>query len=216
MSRNAALSTGHARRPFYQTIVLLAFCVLLSSSCSVAGAHSWQCSAAEGTFSDHDIAVPETSTQFTGEMVIRKANGLSQWRPKARVVFTDRGSADYACRCNGVVATWYPDKPDFFLVSLSVDGKETPLGWVPYDKPVTFRLNFTRDGELKLEVGTGVVTGVSSFPKRNDLKLSCSTADVDFHVSLAPPAPRSPERCPFAAQEQWPAADIDRYCKARG
>jgi len=216
MSMNTALAAGHVRRPLYQAIPLLVLSALLCSSCSVAGAHSWQCSAAEGTLSDHDIAVPETSTQFTGEMVIRKANGLSQWRPTARVVFTDRGSAEYACRCNGVVATWYPDNPDFFRVSLLVDGKETPLGSVPYDKPVTFKLTFTRDGELKLEVGTGVVTGVSSFPKRNDLHLSCSTADVDFHVTLAPPDPHSPERCPFAAQEQWPAADVDRYCKVRG
>lgn len=216
MRRSSALSEGHVRRPSYRIISLLAFCAMLSSSCSVAGAQSWQCHAPEGTFSDHDIAVSETVTQFTGEMMIRRANGLSRWHPTARVAFTDLQRDPSGCRCNGVVATWYPDKPDYFLVSLLVDGKETSLGLVPYDKPVSFKLTFTRDGELRLEVGTGVVTGVSSFPKRNDLYLGCSTADVDFHVTLAAPAPHSPERCPFAAQEQWPAADVDRYCRVRG
>jgi len=181
----------------------------------MANAWSWQCHAPEGTFADHDIAVPETVRQFTGEMMIRKANGLSKWHPTAKVAFTDLDLAAPGCHCNGVVATWYPERPNFFLVSLSVDGKETPLGLVPYDKPVTFKLTFAWDGALKLEVGTGVATGMSSIPKRNNLNMSCSTADVDFNVTVVPPEQPSPERCPFAAREQWTAADIDHYCKVR-
>jgi hypothetical protein len=215
MSGNAASLSGRAGRRLCRTGPLLALCVLLSSSCSVANAQSWQCHAPAGAFADHDIAVPATATQFTGEMVIHKAQGLSRWHPTAKVAFTDLDLAASGCHCNGVVATWYPERPDTFLVSLSVDGKETPLGLVPYDKPVTFKLTFAWDGALKLEVGTGVATGRSAMPKRNNLHLSCSTADVDFNIVVAPPLARSPERCPFAAQEQWPAADVDRYCRVR-
>ncbi|MGY4399150.1 hypothetical protein ACVWZA_004363 [Sphingomonas sp. UYAg733] len=215
MSGSAALTIGRARRRLCRTSPLIALCALLSSSCSSANAQSWQCRAPQGTFAHHDIGVPETATQFTGEMMIRKANGLSKWRPTAKVAFTDLGLDASECHCNGIVATWYPEDPDFFLVSLTVDGEKTVLGRVPYDKPVTFKLTFAWDGALKLEVGTGVATGMSSMPKRNNLQLSCSTADVDFNVTVAPPEQRSPERCAFAAQEQWTAADVDRYCKVR-
>ncbi|WEJ97963.1 MAG: hypothetical protein P0Y59_13435 [Candidatus Sphingomonas phytovorans] len=216
MSVSVAFATGRAHRRLSRTGPLIALCLLFSSSCSNAEAQSWQCRTPAGTFASHDIAVPEATTQFTGEMMIRKANGLSQWHPTAKVAFNDLDLAGAGCRCNGVVATWYPENPDFFLVSLSVDGRQIPLGLVPYDKPVTFKLTFARDGALKLEVGTGVTTGRSSIPKRNNLHLSCSTADVDFKVTVIPPVEeRSPERCPFAAQEQWSAADIDRYCKVR-
>ncbi len=219
MSGTAAFATGRTRRRLCRTGPLLALCVLLSSSCSVAkaqsGAQSWQCHAPEGTFDYHDIDVPRAATQLTGEMMIRKANGLSQWRPRARVAFNDLRLADSGCHCNGVVATWYPEHPDTFLVSLAVDGKETPLGTVPYDKPVKFKLTFAWDGALKLEVGNRVVTGQSSTPIRNNLDMSCSTADVDFNITVVPPVPPSPERCAFAAREQWSGADFERYCRAR-
>jgi hypothetical protein len=214
MRENAAFATGRARRWSWRGGPLIALCLLLSSSCSAAQAQSWQCRAPEGAFADHDIAVPESATEFSGAMIIHKANGLSRWHPTAKVAFTDLDLAASGCHCNGVVATWYPEYPDKFLVSLSVDGKETPLGLVPYDKPVTFKLNFAWDGALRLAVGTGVATGMSSIPKRNNLTMSCSTADVDFTVTVAPPPPHTPERCPYAAREQWPAADIDRYCRA--
>jgi hypothetical protein len=215
MSVSKALATSRAG--LRRTSPLIALCLFFSSSCSVAEAQSWQCRAPEGAFDNHEIAVPEASTQFSGEMMIRKANGLSQWHPTAKVSFTDRDLATPGCQCNGVVATWYPENPETFLVSLAVDGKQVPLGLVPYDKPVTFKLDFARDGALKLEVGTGVTTGRSSMPKRNTLRMSCSTADVDFKVTVVPAVEeRSPERCPFAAQEQWTAADVDRYCRARG
>jgi hypothetical protein len=154
--------------------------------------------------------------QFTGSMMIRKANGLSKWHPTAQVGFTDLGFTEDGCHCNGIVATWHPEYPDAFLVSLLADGKEIELGLVPYDKPVTFKLTFARDGALKLEVGSGVATGRSAITKRNNLHMSCSTADVDFDVTVATPVEqRSPERCPFAAQEQWTAEDVDRYCRVR-
>ena len=216
MSGSAAPATGRARERFGRTSPLLALCALLSSSCSVANAQSWQCHAPEGTFAEHDIAVPQTATEFTGEMMIHKANGLSRWHPTARVAFNDLGFDAAACHCDGVVATWYPEHPDSYLVSLLVDGKAIPLGHVPYDKPVKFKLTFTWDAELKLEVGTDVVTATAPNPTRNNLHMSCSTADVDFTVTVAPPVPPSPERCPFAAREQWSAADVDRYCKVHG
>lgn len=217
MRGNTASATGRTRH-LLGRIFPLGLCALLASSCSVASAHaqSWQCRAPEGSFANHDIAVPETATQFTGEMVIKKANGLSRWRPTAKVAFTELPAAASGCRCNGVVATWYPQTPDSFLVSLLADGKEIPLGLVPYDKPVTYQLTFNPDGELKLEVGTGVAKGRSSTPRRNNLHLSCSTADVDFHVRVAGSPPRSSERCPFAAKEQWSREDVKRLCKAGG
>jgi hypothetical protein len=214
MSGRTVFAAGRTRRRLRRTGSLIAFCALLS--CSGANAQSWQCQAPEGAFAEHDIGVPETVTQVTGEMMIRKANGLSRWHPTARVAFTDLDLTASECHCNGVVATWYPEKPDSFQVALSVDGKQVPLGFVPYDKPVTFKLSFAWDGALKLEVGSGVVTGMSAIPKRNNLHLSCSTADVDFKVTVVPPVEeRSPERCPFAAREQWTTADIERYCMVR-
>lgn len=217
MSVFVAFATGRARRRLGRTGASIALCLLFSSFCSVADAQSWQCRAPEGSFANHEIEVSEATTQFSGEMVIHRANGLSRWHPTAKVVFTDRDLAAAGCACNGVVATWYPENPETFLVSLSVDGKQVPLGLVPYDKPVTFTLDFARDGALKLEVGTGVATGRSAVPKRNTLRMSCSTADVAFKVAVVPVVEaRSPERCPFAAQEQWTRAEVDRYCKVRG
>jgi hypothetical protein len=216
MSGNMIPAAWRARRWRRSTRSLAALCLLLSGSCSAANAHTWQCHAREGSFADHDSAVPETATQFTGSMMIRKANGLSKWHPTAQVGFTDLGFTEDGCHCNGIVATWHPEYPDAFLVSLLADGKEIELGLVPYDKPVTFKLTFARDGALKLEVGSGVATGRSAITKRNNLHMSCSTADVDFDVTVATPVEqRSPERCPFAAQEQWTAEDVDRYCRVR-
>jgi len=219
MSGKAASATSRARRRLCLTSPLIALCALLSGSCSFAqaqsGPQSWQCRAPEGAFDDHDIDVPRAATQFTGEMTISKRNGPSQWRPTARVGFTDLRLADSGCHCNGVVATWYPDYPHSFLVSLAVDGKEIPLGLVPDDKPVTFKLSFTWDGALTLEVGNRVVTGQSSTPIRDNLHMSCSTADVDFNITVVPPPGPSPERCAFAAREQWSGTDVDRYCRSR-
>ncbi len=214
MSATVTLATGRARR-LGRTAPLLALCALLASSCSGANAQSWQCRAPEGTFADHDVAVPPNVTQLTGEMMIRKSNGLSQWHPTAKVAFNDSALAGSACHCNGIVATWYPEHPDSYLVSLSVDGKEIPAGRVPYDQPVKFALTFTWDGELKLEVGDQVTTATAPDPIRNNLHFSCSSADVDFNVTVVPPPPPSTERCAFAAREQWSGADFERYCKLR-
>jgi hypothetical protein len=216
MRGNATFTTGHAYRRLGRAGPLIALCALLCSSCSGANAQSWQCRAPEGTFVEHDIAVPPNVTQFTGEMMISKSNGLSRWRPTAKVAFNDSDAATPGCHCNGVVATWYPEQPDSYLVSLSVDGKQIPAGRVPYGKPVKFKLTYTWDAKLKLELGDNVVTGTTPNPTRNNLHYSCSTADVDFNVTVAPPPAPSPERCPYAAQEQWSGADVDRYCKTRG
>lgn len=159
---------------------MIALCALFSSSCSAANAQSWQCHAREGTFDTHDIAVAQNITQVTGEMMIRKANGLSQWNPTAKVAFTDLNSGGPECHCNGIIATWHPEYPDSFEVKLAVDGKNESLGFVPYDKPVKFKLTFAWNGALKLEVGTQVATGMAPTPIRNNLELSCSTADVDL------------------------------------
>ncbi|MES2288252.1 MAG: hypothetical protein V4530_00835 [Pseudomonadota bacterium] len=161
---------------------LVAICALFSSACAAADGHSWQCSAPEGSFSAHDLDVPETATQITGEMMIVKANGASGWRPSAKIAFTDRDSNSPDCHCNGVVATWYPQDPEFLYVFLSIDGQNVTLGKVPYGKPVKFKLKFASDGVLSLEVGTGLKTGISSATKRNNLHLSCSTADADFRL----------------------------------
>ena len=216
MSGNTGFASGRAWPSLRRTIPLLALSALLSSSCSVATAQTWQCNAPEGTFAEHDIAVPRGTIEFSGEMMIRKANGLSQWNPTAKVAFTDPRLYASECHCNGVVATWQRENPDSFLISLSADGKETPLGPAPYDKPVIFKINFTWDGVLTLEVGNRVVTSRVPSQMRDNLHLSCSTADVDFTIAVAPPPKRTPERCPFAAQEQWTQEDLDRYCKVGG
>lgn len=214
MRGNATFTTGHARRRLWLTGPLLASCALLCGSCSGAKAQSWQCRAPEGTFAEHEIAVPRNVTQFSGEMTISKASGLSQWHPTARVAFNDVALADSGCHCNGILVTWDPEHLDSYLVSLTVDGKAIPLGHRPYDKPLKFKLTFTWDGELKLEAGDKVATATAPDPTRNNLHMSCSSGDVDFTVTVAPPPPPSPERCPFAAREQWSGADVDRYCKA--
>ncbi|GAA0335956.1 hypothetical protein GCM10009087_53010 [Sphingomonas oligophenolica] len=216
MRGSTVFATARVRPLLRRAIPLLALGALLSGTCSAATAQSWQCHAPQGTYDERDIDVPRAATQFTGAMTIHKAPGPGQWNPTATIAFNDLGLADSGCHCNGIVATLYPDNPASFLVSLSADGKETPLGLVPYDKPVKFNLTFTWDGKLRLEVGTGVVTGTSSTPLRNNLHLSCSTADVDFEVAVIPPVPPAPERCPFAAQEQWAQADVERYCKIGG
>lgn len=215
MSGREAFATGRAARRLRRATRLLALGALLSSYCSVANAQSWQCRAPAGTFADRDIAVPRAATQISGEMTIRKAKGPGKWYPTVKVGFTDLGLAASGCHCNGIVAAWHPATPGSFLISLSVDGKETPLGLVPDDKPVAFKLNFAWDGALKLEVGDRVATGMSSTPIRDNLHLSCSTADVDFNIVVAPPPDHAPERCPFAAREQWTAAEVDRYCRVR-
>jgi len=216
MSGNAPFAVDRARRRTLVASPLIVLCALLTTSCSGAAAQSWQCRAPEGTYADHDIDMPKTATQFTGEMMIRKADGLSRWHPTARVAFNDSGLAASGCHCNGVVATWYPENPDVVAVFLSVDGKQTPVAHVPYDKPVKFTLTFAWDGALKLEVGDAVATGQSSTPMRNNLHMSCSTADVDFAVTVAPSPKPAPERCAQAAREQWTREDVDRYCKATG
>ncbi len=196
--------------------LLTALGLLLVASGTAAQAQTWQCHARSGAFAAHDVALPEGATQFSGEMMIRKASWRGKWYPTAKVVFTDRELATSECHCNGVIATWYPDHPESFLLSLSVDGAKVPLGFVPYDRPITFRLTFAYNGSLKLEAAGKAVTGRSATLTRNNLHMSCSTANVDFNVNVAQPTEdRSPARCPYAAQEQWPAADIDRYCKVR-
>lgn len=109
MRGNTASATGRTRH-LLGRILPLGLCALLASSCSVAtaDAQSWQCRAPEGSFDNHDIAVPETATQFTGEMVIRKANGLSRWHPTAKIAFTAIPAAASGCRCNGVVEITVP------------------------------------------------------------------------------------------------------------
>lgn len=215
MSGSATLTTGHARR-LDRMSRLIAACLLVLGACSAANAHSWHCQAPAGKYADHDIAVPETTTQLTGEMVIHQAEGPTDWRPMARIGFTDLGLEAPGCHCNAIVATWYPEHPDSFYLALSVDGEQTPLGLVPADKPVKFKLTFAWDGGLKLEVGDAVATGRSSTPRRNNLELSCSTADVAFNdVEIWQSNERTPERCPFAAQERWLAQDVERYCRVR-
>lgn len=216
MSGNTLLAADRARQRIGRASPLIALCALLASSCSGASAQSWQCRAPAGTFAEHDVDLPRNATQLTGEMMIRKAEGLSRWRPTARVAFNDVGHGDPACHCNGVVATWYPENPDVFAVFLSVDGKQIPVGHVPYDKPVRFKLTFTWDGELKLELGDVVKTAQSETPIRNNLTMSCSTADVDFNVTVVPPEKPSTARCVLAAREQWSGEDYERYCKAHG
>lgn len=186
MSRNAAVAIGRVRRQRYGAELFLSFCGMCAIAWSPADAHTWQCRAPDGSFAEQNFPVSQTATQFTGQMVIRKADGLSEWHPTAKVAFTDVDLAASGCHCNGIVATWYRERPDYFLVSLSADGHQIPLGLVPYDKPVTFKLTFAQDGMLRLEVGTGMATGRTTSPKRNNLQLSCSTASVDFDVAVAP------------------------------
>jgi hypothetical protein len=216
MSGKAPVAGDRARRRIGRASPLIALCVLLCGSCSGAKAQSWQCRAPEGTFADHDIEMPKNATQLTGEMMIRKAAGLSRWHPTARVAFNDTELADSGCHCNGVVATWYPENPDVFAVFLSVDGKQIPVGHVPYDKPVRFKLSFSWDGALKLELGDVVETAQSATPIRDNLHMSCSTADADFSVTVVPPEKPSTARCALAAREQWSGEDFERYCRAHG
>lgn len=216
MSGRAAPMTARAHPRPRRTAPLIALCALLTTSCSTANAQSWQCRAPEGTYEDHDIAVTAAVTEVSGEMMIRKSNGLSRWHPTARVAFNDLRISDADCHCNGIVATWFPEQPDTYQLSLLVDGKEEPFARAPYGKPVKFKLSFAWDGALKLEVGKLVATGMSQTPMRNNLHLGCSTADTDFTLAIVPAPKPAPERCAVAAREQWSAEDVDRYCRPGG
>src|ERR1700758_4134088 len=92
MSGRAALATAHGRHRLRRTAPLIALSTLLVGS--AANAQSWQCRAPEGTYQDHDIAVTAAVTEVSGEMMIRKANGLSRWHPTARVAFNDLRISD--------------------------------------------------------------------------------------------------------------------------
>lgn len=124
--------------------------------------------------------VPETATQFSGEMLIHRADEGSEWRPNAKVAFTDSDADPGACHCNGIVATWYPQDPKVVYVYLSVEGVNIELGRVLYGKPIKFKFTATLDGNLKLEVEDQVKVFGAVTLKRNNLHLSCSTADVEF------------------------------------
>ena len=216
MSGYAALATRRAQRRLWRAVPLFALGALLSGACSAANAQSWQCRAREGTYDYHDIPVTAAVTEVSGEMMIRKSNGLSKWNPTARVAFIDTRLAESDCHCNGIVATWFPEQPDTYQVSLLVDGKEEPFVRVHYGTPVKFKLSFAWDGALKLEMGGLVATGNSQTPMRDNLHLACSTADVDFNLAIVLPPKPSAERCPVAIREQWSMEDVDRYCRPGG
>ncbi|HSI18016.1 MAG TPA: hypothetical protein VK980_09620 [Sphingomonas sp.] len=216
MSGGETVATARAGRRLWQAGPSIVLCALLAGSCSSANAQSWQCHAPKGSFAEQEIAVPANATEFSGEMTIRKGDGLGLWHPTARIAFNDIGVADSGCHCNGILVSWDPAYPDSYVVSLSVDGKATAVGHRSYDKPLKFKLSFNWDGALKLVVGDKVATGTAPNPTRNNLHMSCSSGDVGFNVAVAPPTPPSRERCPFAAQEQWSREDLDRYCKVRG
>lgn len=195
---------------------LLGYAMLTGSCASATAAERWQCHAPNGSYAVHDIRVPENATRIVGEMIFHRNAGPSQWHPYATVGFVDTATMESDCHCNGITATWYESDPTFITVGLATDGEDAGFARVPYDKPVTFRLAYARNGALKLNVGTAAATGVSPNPARNALHLNCSSADVDFRITeILADEPKSPERCPFAAQEQWSAQDVDRYCKVR-
>lgn len=159
-------------------LVSLAVFAAMTASCSTA--RSWHCNAPSGTYSDQHFDAPETTTELTGEIVFNETFDTGQWRPLAKVGLTDRDGGDPDCHCDGIEAIRYPDHPDILDIALTADGKKFPLGNVPYDKPVTFKLSYDRLGAVKLEVGTGVATSVWPNPKHNRLTLTCSSADVNF------------------------------------
>lgn len=162
-------------------VALLALCAGLSTSCSTVD-RNYQCSANAGDYSDHDFVMPATSSEITGQIAFKKVYPSSDWHPLARVVLSDSDSDRSTCRCDGIEASWYSSDPDYLSVTLSANGNQVPLGRVPYDKPVTFKFTYKPDGELKLEVGTGVAIGTSSNLKRDRMTMSCSGADIDFNV----------------------------------
>ena len=165
----------------FTKLLLAAVCAASTGSCANAAPRDevWRCSTWNGMFDRYEMPVGPDTREFSGEMIFHKAN-FGRWGPVASVGFEDSSLDSAACKCNGIKAVVYENYPELIGIYLLIDGQETELGSVPYDKPVTFKFSFNHMDQAKLEVGTGVQYGMPHHEARDMLKLSCSSADVSF------------------------------------
>lgn len=168
-------------------IVLLSAIVtsgLFRSYRAFANDNQWQCKSSYGTYDLMRLPQVGQVREITGEMVFSKLDYGDRWKPNAGITFDDE-VIDSECDCAGIKVFGYKDYPDILGVYLRHHGRLEELGSVPYDKPVTFRLSYSRDNKLKLEVGSGVVVAQHEFLSTSRVKLGCSGANVTFRNILA-------------------------------
>lgn len=144
----------------------------------------WQCQSSYGTYDFMRLPEIGQVREITGEMVFSKLDYGDTWKPNAGITFADQ-VVDSECDCAGIKVFGYKDHPDVLGVYLRHHGRLEELGSVPNDKPVTFKLSYSRDNKLKLEVGTGVVVAQYEFFSTNRVSLGCSGANVTFRNILA-------------------------------
>jgi hypothetical protein len=144
----------------------------------------WQCQASNGTYDVMQLPRIGQVREITGEMVFSKLDYGDRWKSNAGITFDDE-VVDSECDCSGIKVVGYKNYPDILGVYLRHHGRLEELGSVPYDKPVTFKLSYSRDNKLKLEVGSGVVVAQHEFLSTSRVKLGCSGANVTFRNILA-------------------------------
>lgn len=158
---------------------------LSASACATdAGGTTWRCSVANGKLSRQAFPVTPETRRITGSMTFHKAD-FGRWMPVAQVGFSDSAFPDSDCRCNGIKTKVFASYPDTIGVYLLADGEEVPLGRVPYENPVTFKIDLDMANKVTLEVGTGRETAVTAYPRHDQITLGCSSADVSYVIDAS-------------------------------
>jgi hypothetical protein len=165
-------------------IAAVATFTLIRSYRAWANEGQWQCTTSSGTYSKFELPKIGAVREISGEMMFSKLEYDPKWKPNAAILFDD-GVVDPDCDCVGIKVFGYEKYPDILGVYLQHHGKLEELGSVPYDKPVTFKLSYSRDSKLKLEVGSGVVVTHYDALSTSLVNLSCSGATVTFRNILA-------------------------------
>jgi hypothetical protein len=165
-------------------ITAVAAFTLIRSYRAWANEGQWRCKAPSGAYNKFELPKIGAVREISGEMIFSKLEYGPKWKPTAAILF-DEGVVDPDCDCAGIKVFGYEKYPDILGVYLRHHGKLEELGSVPYDKPVTFKLSYSRDSKLKLEVGSGVVVTHYDALPTSLVKLSCSGATVTFRNILA-------------------------------
>lgn len=151
------------------------------TACSCTNANvAWRCSTANGSFDVHYLAITPSITGVSGEMVFTKIDHQPEWQSRGSVEFLTPEGIGSNCNCAGIIAFAYLKYPKLLCIALSNRGMKQDLGSVPSDKPITFDLSLSKNGDMTLAVGTGLEVVNVGHIRREKIKLSCSGADVTF------------------------------------
>jgi hypothetical protein len=158
------------------TIVILTLDIWLRENPSLI------CFADYGAFTDHRYDIPSDTTRVSGDITFWRGNYGPRWQALSEVMFVDDAKANVGddCGCAGIRVYAYQEDPDWLHVYLRHDGINDSLGKVPARNPVTYQMTYDVSGQLKLEVGTGVVTAQLNDFHIQHLLTNCSSATVSF------------------------------------